>query len=650
MRPSPERIEILLPVWGARHIRDCLDYCLPALLAPGNLPALATMAPCTLVLLAPVRDAAAIKADPVWQRVAEHAALRVEPIDDLLSDSSSTVLTLAYALAIRQAGAAAVNTCFIALVADYVLADGALSHVANRIFAGASGVVAGNFHVAREAILPCLEARRAEGALTVRPRDLVALSLARLHPETLAATVGVSRHTDRSVNRLFWRVDAGCLVGRYYLMHMIALRPETADFVIGASSDYSFIPELCPSGAVVAMTDSDDYFVAELKPRRAHAEIGEPVDLDPAPVADAIGAWATREHRANCRHVVVFHADEPPAALADVVERSNAFVARVEALTLAPPLPSRHHPVWRRALDRHIATAAAAQDAARLATITGDGSLTAATRFSRVSGLREALLGTTPEVRAWHPRWADLRKIRQCVEAMGAVPSMAVIGDVPARVGTWLGGVARAAGAQHLAFLPAGAIAAGDGASHFDACLVLLAAPSRGALTGILRPLAPMLDAHARVVVVIGSVFSDGVESVPRRVLNEAETAGGGQFALEAVEQLAYGRARAAIQQTMMRHARASARPGRRPGLISLAAAGMLATASALVNRRLAARPSAGSRHSSSVFLTFRRIADPVPGRSPSRRRDFPAKGGAGGPIEGRSSAAPMTVLAGDVR
>ncbi len=34
-------------------------------------------------------------------------------------------------------------------------------------------------------------------------------------------------------NRLFWRVDENTLIGRFYLMHMICIRPEVTDFVVG---------------------------------------------------------------------------------------------------------------------------------------------------------------------------------------------------------------------------------------------------------------------------------------------------------------------------------------------------------------------------------------------------------------------------------
>src|SRR5216683_5787762 len=113
MRLPPSNIQILLPVWGARYTRDFLDLCLPSLLAPGNIPALSKLAPCTLVLLVPVRDAATIEQSPLWGLLQHCCKVRIEPIDNLVSESSSTVLTLAYALAIRETGQQALDTCFV---------------------------------------------------------------------------------------------------------------------------------------------------------------------------------------------------------------------------------------------------------------------------------------------------------------------------------------------------------------------------------------------------------------------------------------------------------------------------------------------------------------------------------------------------------
>src|SRR5690606_12295851 len=116
---------------------------------------------------------------------------RIEPIDGLVSKSSATVLTLAYAMAIRRAGTRALDTCFVPLVADYVLSDGSLRNVVRHIFDGASGVVAGNFTVSPDKARPLLERRKnADGMLALPPRDLVGMALQSIDAATESRLVG----------------------------------------------------------------------------------------------------------------------------------------------------------------------------------------------------------------------------------------------------------------------------------------------------------------------------------------------------------------------------------------------------------------------------------------------------------------------------
>jgi hypothetical protein len=171
MRLPPSDIQVLLPVWGERYTRDFLDFSLPSLMAPGNLPGISRLGRCTFVLLAPVKDVEIIVRSSLWAVLLDCCSVRIKYIDDLVSQSSSTVLTLAYTLAIREAGEQALDTCFIPLVADYILSDGSLLAVVERVFAGASGVLAGNFQVAGEIAFPCLEKKKnSSGILAIPPR------------------------------------------------------------------------------------------------------------------------------------------------------------------------------------------------------------------------------------------------------------------------------------------------------------------------------------------------------------------------------------------------------------------------------------------------------------------------------------------------
>src|SRR6185369_13316941 len=129
----------------------------------------------------------------------------------------------------------------------------------------------------------------------------------------------------------------------------------------------------------------------------------------PRSVAEGLAGWATREHRANARHVVVFHAGAAAPRLAETIAASDAFVAETERLTRGAPLPSRHHPLWPRMLAHHHLTMLEEPDPRRLAEITGDASQASSISGFDQSRARETLLGQAPRFRPWHPRWLDAR-------------------------------------------------------------------------------------------------------------------------------------------------------------------------------------------------------------------------------------------------
>ncbi len=247
--PQPTSVKVLLPVWGYRFVRQFLDFTLPTLLAPGNMPALAAALPCQFVVLTAAADEDVIREHHAWKALKGICSVEIQSIDDLITDGNhSTTITLAYARAVRQSGAQMVDTCFIFLVSDYLVADGSLAHVLERMQTGVSAVLAGNFQIIAEEAIPLLSRKltAASLALVVPPRELLRWTLNHLHPATTANIVNYRLNHNAHTNRLFWRVDESTLIGRFYLMHPIAIRPEVAEFIIGSSFDYSFIPEMCP--------------------------------------------------------------------------------------------------------------------------------------------------------------------------------------------------------------------------------------------------------------------------------------------------------------------------------------------------------------------------------------------------------------------
>ena len=118
------------------------------------------------------------------------------------------------------------------------------------------------------------------------------------------------------------------------------------NFIIGSSCDYSFIPEMCPSGNVETITDLRRVFGRRTAATSSRSWVSVTGPLQPRRLADSLGEWTTAIHRDNARTTLVFHAGELPAELASKIAEADAFVDRVANLLKNKPRPHRGHPYW----------------------------------------------------------------------------------------------------------------------------------------------------------------------------------------------------------------------------------------------------------------------------------------------------------------
>jgi hypothetical protein len=549
-------VRVLLPVWGAKYLRQCLEVCIPSLLAPGNVPAITAVLPTTFVLMTRDRDMPLIRAHRTWLALAAVCDARLESIDGLLSEAASLVLTLAYAREIRALGAAACEIGFVFLVSDYIVADGALRHVLSRLQGGADAVFAGNFQMLRPAV-DRLPRETARDALSVPPRDLVRLALDWLHPATLACMAGETATHDPRANRVFWRAGRGTLLGRFYLMHMVAIRPLTVDVTIAGPCDYSFVPEFCPDGRIETITDSDDYLVVEVQSAPANPQGAASGPLDPAAMAKSLAEWATAQHRRNAAHPIVYHDADTGPELAGVIDESARFVAETNRLPGSTVRPHRHHPYWAAMLDHHQATAARPVDWPALEAILGPGGVP-----DEIGGSRQRLLGRMPKPRPWHPHWTDLRVLLARIPALASGHSLLIVSAEPDRVRTRLMEAARSAGARNVVHMEPedllGPIM--NVAPVFDAGLVIVRPSAAATSHDLLSALAELLADGAPVLLAL-SELSDGVARhvTISNTTTVAERTGDG-LRIGRMETIPAPRWRIAAQTEMMDRARSAAR------------------------------------------------------------------------------------------
>jgi hypothetical protein len=525
--PAPRRplVVFVLPVWGEPYVTQFLDLNLRTLLAPGNIPAVAEACDCTFRILTTSDQEPYYHGHPMFQLLSRYCAVEFTAIDDLVFPGvHSATITLAYIRGMRESGAAMTGTYFVFLVADFIVADGSFRHLVRHIRAGVNGVTMGNFQIVKEDAEPVIRAlvRDASAPLSVAPRALLGIALEHLHPVVLASMPAAGSHT-MICNRVYWRAGAGTLIARFYLRHMLCIRPETDRFDIGSSCDYSFIPEMCPSGRVVAIADSDDCCIVEMQPLGHEKKYILPGRLTPRRLAGYLSDWTTADHRQNAHTAVVFHAGDISRDVAGIVADSEGYIRRVETWLPAAPQPHRGHPYW------HAALRAAAEGTER------QRRFGARAPFTRSHPDDLAAGGERPVVRImrarriyercvrqglfpfpWHPSWLDSRReARVVLTAMGEASGLVVAEEATAG-SDW---AARRTGDgwrfMTPAMLAAGAVSGGP----FAVCLLYLNCLELSSLPDMLRRIRPHLATHARTVVVFGGEWqSDPRVAIARDV------------------------------------------------------------------------------------------------------------------------------------
>jgi hypothetical protein len=528
------RAQLLLPVWSYRYIRQFFQFGLPTLLAPGNLPALAQKLDCEFIILTSTEDVEYICRHPVYRRLSEVCPTSIRAIDHLIMGSNhSTTITLAYTEAIRAAGPAALDTCFFFLVSDYIMANGSLDHAIDYMRKGASGVLVGNFQVALEDALPWLEDQSVSGgALVLPPRELVRWGLSNLHPTTIANTVNFGLSHNSHTNRLFWRVDGDTLLGRFYLMHMLCIRPEVTDFVIGSSCDYSFVPELCPSGNVVVVCDSDEYAVVEMQPRDHEASFLRSGPLNATKLGRSLSEWTTARHRANAAYSVIFHAGDFPPTIADTIAQADKFVANVRQAMTGSPMPHRRHPYWRGAIAafNEATGRRLSRDEWRL--VLGLPLMNSRFEEWMLDVARFVMFGQPPNVRLWHPRWPDYHLVAaKLAKVIGDRDGrILMVSDSPTIFTVSLGdGGEQVFRLRNTLFLDSPPKVFDALAGRFDLCLVELSEGEMARGDELVDRLAPLMKIDGEIMIVVynrravdGAGFVKSIGFHARRLLRPA--------------------------------------------------------------------------------------------------------------------------------
>jgi hypothetical protein len=431
-RAIPPRVRLITMAWGERYIEELFSLTLPAVLAPNNLPALAAHFSCELIILTEENWFPRLQQEPVLRQLKRLCSVEFRPLDDLISQPDAYGMALTYALfrGFEDLGAAMVDMPLIFFNADFILADGSLKTVAEKLLAGERLILAPSYCVTAETVMPWLASRRSEQAdsIAVPPREMAEVAIRNRHNTIRGKTVNQRVFSVEWMDQFYWLVDEQTLIAHQMPFAVVAMQPERMVTEMRTFWDYGIISEVCPNAPRCVIADSDDYLMIELRSAdtaRGQLCLGWP---EPKQIAEKLARFTTKDPIELARYTLILHSGELPDEIGDAKTQLDDFVQAVLA-ELPEPIHWVNHPIWAYHYPAfHQAREAFLGRGARK----GTGSDLAAT-FQRSPGeamsrglddrgsgrrLRAAArqlyykhFGKAPWLRPLHPRWADAQPV-----------------------------------------------------------------------------------------------------------------------------------------------------------------------------------------------------------------------------------------------
>jgi Macrocin-O-methyltransferase (TylF) len=334
--------QIITYGWGERYVDVLLTFTLPALLAPGNLPYVASEVPCELIILTQRRFFPTFNRHPVIARLKELCPVRLIKLDDLIVSKDKYGMTLTYALhrGFSDLGARMTEYWQIFLNADFILADGSLRTVIGHLARGWRIVASPSYCTVAEEVIPHLRQHfdPATSRLTISHRELAQLILQHRHTVVRGKTVNQSAFHMRYADQFYWSLDENTLLGYQMPVSIVGLRPERYVAEPNAYWDYGLIWEYCPQAAVCVIGDSDEFTMLELRDRSVAEDQIVSGPANKKEIAERMVTWVTPYQQHFLKFPLTLHARDLPPDTGDALAKLQSFVD--EVMSHAPALPS----------------------------------------------------------------------------------------------------------------------------------------------------------------------------------------------------------------------------------------------------------------------------------------------------------------------
>jgi hypothetical protein len=348
-----KKVKFLTVVWGETYIKRFCELSLPSFLATGNLPDLAEQFDLEVLIMTRENDILFFQEIFIFKKLKKLCKVSFVAIDDLIIDGIYGVtLTLAYARPIIQAGDDMVNIHFVFMNADFILAKGSLLILVKLLKEDIKVIMAPSYRANANYLEPKLRSKIGKNTrlLEIPPRELVAMALRHPHITTISKTLNQNAFSSQYPNQLFWNVDEDTVLGRYYLMFMLSLKPERIISTVNGYCDYSFVPDLCPTSKQVVIADSDDFFMLELQEKDQEKLTLQDGFQTFEQISKSLNKWTTVEHRKMSNYDVIFHSKEIPENINTFKINASKIINKINN-NLNPPKLHTNHFYWNSGVD-----------------------------------------------------------------------------------------------------------------------------------------------------------------------------------------------------------------------------------------------------------------------------------------------------------
>ena len=354
---SLNKIAIITPVWGDKHLHNFLDLVLPSWLSPQNIPRASEICQLHFAFLTLKSDFRRINNSHIVKILRRHCQIELIEIDDIIADVHVPVtISLAFQRGTERLFVNSGIEKFIYLNSDFLVADGGLTNLAVKILNGERLILSPSLRVTEEGVKPILDSLiDSNGILNVTPFQLAEIAFSNLHHSVIACKLDQEIITSSFPHQFYWQVDKNTLLARAFCMFTLAATVENLPPPLSAFCDYGMAMDLAPGVKPYLISSNEQFFAVELGAAKQEAEFVGLGNSSAAHNARCLARWTTQFHREQCSELVVFKSGELNIdVMRTETEKFDKKFQEILSLLPTETQPVKSHPHWISTLEEWI--------------------------------------------------------------------------------------------------------------------------------------------------------------------------------------------------------------------------------------------------------------------------------------------------------